>query len=160
MTTTDLLGTSVLRVEDPRLLKGDTTFVGDIDLDNALVAHFVTSIEAHALIISIDTSEAASMPGVVDVLTAADVAHLGPMPGSPPNYPEGTERSLLAADRVRFVGEPVAVIVAESEAEAADAAEAVVVNYEPLPALVRLEDSETSDVKLFPELGTNVMDHG
>ncbi|MFT7599274.1 MAG: carbon-monoxide dehydrogenase large subunit [Acidimicrobiales bacterium] len=157
MTTTDLLGTSVLRVEDPRLLKGDTTFVGDIDLDNALVAHFVTSIEAHALIISIDTSEAASMPGVVDVLTAADVAHLGPMPGSPPNYPEGTERSLLAADRVRFVGEPVAVIVAESEAEAADAAEAVVVNYEPLPALVRLEDSETSDVKLFPELGTNVM---
>jgi carbon-monoxide dehydrogenase large subunit len=152
----DLLGTSVLRVEDPHLLRGDTTFVGDIELEGALVAHFVTSVEAHALITSIDTSEAAAMPGVVDVVTAADV-DLGPMPGSPPNYPQGTERPLLAGDRVRFVGETVAVVVAETAAQAADAAEAVVVEYEPLPAVVRLEEAEGNDVLLFPDVGTNVM---
>ncbi len=152
-----LLGTSVLRVEDPHLLTGDTSFVGDIPLEGALVAHFVTSIEAHAIIRSVDTSEAASMPGVIEVLTGSDVDVLGPMPGSPPNYPEGTARALLAGDRVRFVGEAIAVVVAETAAQAADAAETVVVDYEPLPALVNLADAESSDVLLFPDLGSNVM---
>ena len=156
MTTSDLMGTSVLRVEDDHLLRGDTTFVDDIELDGALVAHFVTSTEAHALITGVDTSEAAGMPGVVDVVTAADI-DLGPMPGNPPNYPDGTARPLLAGDRVRFVGETVAVVVAETAAQAADAAEAVVVDYEPLPAVVRLEEAEASDVLLFPEVGSNVM---
>ncbi|MDG2113124.1 MAG: xanthine dehydrogenase family protein, partial [Actinomycetota bacterium] len=156
MATTDLMGTSVRRVEDPRLLRGDTTFVDDIEIEGALSAHFVTSIEAHALITSIDVSEAKAMPGVVDVVTAADI-DLGPMPGNPPAYPDGTERPLFAGDRVRFVGETVAVVVAETAAQAADAAEMVVVDYEPLPAVVRMEESEGNEVLLFPEVGTNVM---
>lgn len=156
MATSDLMGTSVRRVEDPHLLRGDTSFVGDIELDGALAAHFVTSLEAHALITSIDISEARGMPGVVDVVTAADV-ELGPMPGNPPNYPDGTERPLLAGDRVRFVGETVAVVVAETEAQAADAAETIIVEYEALPAVVRLEDAEGNDTLLFPDVGTNVM---
>ncbi|MDA3038619.1 MAG: xanthine dehydrogenase family protein molybdopterin-binding subunit [Actinomycetota bacterium] len=158
MTTTpgNLMGQSVLRVEDTHLLRGEGTFVGNVDLDGALVAHFVTSIHAHARIIDVDVSAARSMPGVVDVVTAADVTQ-GFVPGSPPNYPPGTARPLLAADRVRFVGEAIVAIVAETAGQAADAAELVVVSYEPLPVLVDLAAAEASEVLLFPELGTNVM---
>ena len=115
-----LMGTSVLRVEDPHLLRGEGTYVANLALDDPLAAHFVTSIQAHALITGIDVAAALAMPGVIDVVTAADVTQ-GLMPGNPPSYPPSTARPLFAIDRVRFVGETIAAVVAETAAQAADA---------------------------------------
>ena len=94
--TAGLSGTSVLRVEDPHLLRGETSYVGNLDLDGALVAHYVTSTEAHALIDGIDTSEAVDMPGVVDVVTAADI-DLDLMVGRFAEYPEQARRPFSQA---------------------------------------------------------------
>jgi carbon-monoxide dehydrogenase large subunit len=89
-------------------------------------------------------------------LTAADI-DLGPLPKAFGDYPEGCARPILATDRVRFVGEAVAVVVAETAAQAADAAESIVVEYEPLPAAVDLHRAAADDAVVFPEIGTNVM---
>lgn len=151
-TDSPMLGRSVRRVEDEHLLKGESTFVANVELDGALSAHFVTSIHAHALIRGIETAEAKAQPGVVDVLTAADV-ELGPFPG----LTEDTPRSVLAAERVRFVGETVAVVVAETAAQAADAAELVEVDYDPLPPVVEPTEAEANPSHLFPDLGTNAV---
>ncbi len=147
---------SPARLEDHHLLTGDTTFVANIDLPGCLVAHFVTSIEAHALITNIDVAEARKAPGVVDVITGAD-HDLGLMPGSPPDYPEGTARPLLALDRVRFVGEPIVAIVAETQAQAADAAELVVIDYDQLPPVIGFDAAFAGDTLLFESVGTNVV---
>lgn len=144
------------RVEDRHLLTGDTTFVANLDLPGCLHAHFVTSIEAHALITNIDVSAARSAPGVVDVLTGRD-HDLGVVPGNPPDYPEGTARPILATERVRFVGEPLVAIVAETLAQAVDAAELVVVDYSPLPAVVGFDAAIAGDTLLFESNGTNVV---
>jgi carbon-monoxide dehydrogenase large subunit len=155
-----VIGTPVLRIEDPALLTGRSTFVANRDLEGALVVHYVTSIEAHALIVGVDVTEARSMPGVVDVVTATDLeadgmgAHL---PARFPGLPDGVDRPPMAVDRVRFVGEVVAAVVAETEAQAADAAEAVVVDYDPLPVVVDLATAADDDTLLFPDAGTNVM---
>ncbi len=146
-----MLGRSIRRVEDRHLVTGASTFVPNLDLEGALVAHFITSIQAHARIGGIDAAEARAQPGVVDVVTAADV-DLGPIAG----LSESTPRYPLARDKVRFVGEPVAVVVAESAAAAADAAELVVVDYEPLPPVIDPVAAVTSDSLLFDELGSNV----
>ena len=147
-----MLGQFVRRVEDEHLLTGRSTYVANLDLSGALVARFVTAIVAHARITGIDTAEAAAMPGVLDVVTGADL-DVGMFPG----LPEGTPRPLLATDVVRFVGEPVVAIVATSAEAAADAAEAVVISYEPLPVVIDPEDAATDRTLLFPDLGTNVV---
>ncbi len=152
-TDAPMLGRSVRRVEDEHLLTGASTFVANVDIEGVLCAHFVTSIHAHALITGIDTSDAKAAPGVVDVLTAADV-DLGQFPG----LGEATPRRPLAVDKVRFVGEPVAVVVADSAAEAADAAELIVVDYEPLPPVADASDAVTSSSHLFPDVGSNVIE--
>ena len=156
-----LVGTSVLRIEDPPLLTGRATFVADRKLDGALLAHYVTSTQAHALIDAIDMSVAMTMPGVVDVMTAADLAGEGldePLPARFPGLPGGVERRPLATDRVRYVGEPVAVIVAETAAQAADAAAELVVDYTPLPAIVDPGAAAAADAPLlFPAVGSNVV---
>ncbi len=154
--TGSVVGTRVLRVEDPPLLRGESTFVANLDLDDALVVHYVNSIHAHALINGVDVEAARAMPGVVDVVTAAEVPP-GQLPGAAPAYPDGTARRTLALDRARFVGEPVVAIIAETAAQAADAAEAVVIDYEPLPPVLDIATAAESDVHLFPEAGTNVM---
>ncbi|MFV0260041.1 MAG: xanthine dehydrogenase family protein molybdopterin-binding subunit, partial [Acidimicrobiales bacterium] len=150
--TDPMLGRSTRRVEDPPLLTGRSRYVADLPLDDALVAHYVTSIEAHAQIVGIDTDEAESMPGVVTVVTGADLGHLPLVPGLPATTP----RPVLATDRVRFVGEPVAVVVATSTSAAADAAETVVVDYDPLPAVVDPGTAATSPTLLFDDLPANV----
>lgn len=154
-----LFGTRVLRVEDPHLLVGDTSYVGDVDLVGVLHVGYVTSTEAHGRITAIDVEEARRAPGVVDVVTAADV-DLGPVPAISPAYPEAMVRTLLATDTVRFVGEPIVAIVAESAAAATDAAELVVVEVDPLPPVVGVEAALAGDVLLFPAAGTNVVNHG
>ncbi len=150
-----ILGTSVRRVEDLDLITGASTYVGNLALDGMLHLAFVRSPLAHAAVIGIDTARAAAAPGVVAVLTAADLdlpAHHGLIPVNP-----DVPRPPLATDRVRFVGEAVAVVAAESKAAAVDAAELVEVDYDPLPAVVDPEAALEPGAPLqFPELGTNL----
>ncbi|MFC6706207.1 xanthine dehydrogenase family protein molybdopterin-binding subunit [Flexivirga alba] len=151
-----ILGTRVRRVEDADLVTGASTFVGNLQLDGLLHAAFVRSPLAHGHIRNIDTTEAAASPGVVAVYTAAELSlkpHHGLMVVNPK-----VPRPPLATDRVRFVGEPVALVVAESRAAAADAVELVDVDYDPIPAVVDPEDALAPDAELqFPELGTNLV---
>jgi carbon-monoxide dehydrogenase large subunit len=153
-------GAVVKRAEDPRFVAGQGNYVTDMAVDDALWAVFVRSTVAHGTIASIDTQAAAEMPGVVGVFTADDLPP-GPMPAIVRSLDEVTRRPLLARDRVRHVGDPVAVVVAESEREAIDAAEAVWVDYDPLPAVASLDAALADGAELlYPELGTNVVAEG
>ncbi len=155
-TTMPLLGTPVRRVEDARLLIGAGQYIANLDLPSVLTVTFVTGTVAHAEIRAIDVAAARAVPGVVDVVTSGDI-DLGPVPPMNPAYPEAMLRPLLATDRVRYVGEPVAAIVAESATAGEDAAALVEVDYEPLPALVDPEAAARDEVLLFREAGTNVV---
>ena len=121
-----LVGAKVLRKEDPSLLTGHGRFVDDIAPVNTAFAQFVMSDQAHAKILSIDVSATLKMPGVLGVWTAADFTTFPNLPGGLPDL----ERPVLAHDRVRWAGEPVAIVVAENRYQAADAVPTVVVNYE------------------------------
>ncbi len=148
-----LVGARVQRKEDPNLLTGRAQFVDDINLAGCATMVFVGSTEAHARIVSVDTRQALGHPGVLAVWTAADVADLPPCPGLP-----GLERPLLASGVVRFVGEPVAVVVADDRCTAADAAEMVHIEYEPLPAVASLGAAlEPGAAVLHEVLGGNVV---
>lgn len=129
-----LLGTSVGRREDAVLLTGAGHYTADVPIDDCLVAHFVRSPFAHASIESIDVSEAEEMPGVVAVHTRESLG-LGPIASRMP-VPDEMRRPTLSDERVRFVGEPVACVIATSAAAAADAAEMVFVDYEPLDVVI------------------------
>jgi carbon-monoxide dehydrogenase large subunit len=153
--TTSILGSVVHRTEDPRFLAGRGRYVENIPIDGALRAVFVRSIMAHARLGSVDATVARSMPGVIAVLTSADV-------DVPPQPPSGNvsgpfHRPILPFDAVRFVGEPIACVLAETLAEAIDAAETVDVEYQPLDAVTdaRLAAEDGAPL-LFPEAGTNV----
>jgi carbon-monoxide dehydrogenase large subunit len=150
-----ILGTRVLRSEDPRFLTGGDTYIDNLDLPGAAHVAYVRSPIAHARVAGIDTSDAAAMPGVLAVVTGNDV-DLPPLPPGHERMPEAMARPLLAVDAVRFVGEPVVAIVAGTRAQAIDAADAVIVDYEPLPALVDPEAAINGSVLLFPDAGTNV----
>ena len=151
-----LLGTAVRRVEDAALLTGRGTFVADVALPGALHAHFVTSTVAHAVIVSVDVSAARAAPGVVDVLTASDV-ELAPLAPLNPAWPAAMARPLLATERVRFVGEPIVAVVAESAEQAADAADLVVVEYDDLAPVIGFDRALSDETLLFPDAGTNVV---
>jgi aerobic carbon-monoxide dehydrogenase large subunit len=143
------IGQAVRRVEDQRFTTGAGQYVGDLVLPRQCYGVAVLSPHAHAVIKSIDVAAAKAAPGVVCVLTGADaltdkVSGIPPffMPeswGGPKGFP--TTRPVLLADRVRRVGDYVAFVVAETEAQARDAAELVAVDYEPLPALIDLEEA-------------------
>ncbi|NNN19182.1 MAG: xanthine dehydrogenase family protein molybdopterin-binding subunit [Acidimicrobiaceae bacterium] len=150
---TSILGTSVLRVEDPDLLTGKGTFI-----DNQKgFAHalFLRSPYAHARIISIDTSDAEKMPGIIAIFTAKDL----PIPPHHAFFPlnDACKRPPLATEKVRFVGDAVAVVIAASKAEGIDATEAIYVDYEQLPAVVDPEKAlEPGAPVQFEELGSNL----
>src|SRR5438132_4611258 len=150
-----LLGNAVRRVEDPEILLGRAGYVDDLDLPGVLHLAFVRSTVAHAEVRSIDVSEAAAVPGVAGVFSAADLD--GPVaPGLMVVNPDFA-RPPLARGKVRFVGDMVAVVAAESRAAAVDAAELVVVDSEPLPAVVDPEAATEPGAPLqFEALGTNV----
>ena len=126
------VGRSVARVEDRRHLTGDATFVDDIRTAGVLHVAFARSPHGAARIEGIDTAEAAAAPGVHAVLTAADLGDLEPLVPRL-NRPEfvAVEFPMLAAERVRHAGEPVAMVVADSPHAAEDAVELIVVDYEP-----------------------------
>ncbi len=140
------------------MLAGASRFVANLELPGVLEVTYVTATIAHALIRSIDVSAAKVVPGVVDVVTAADL-DLGPLGLLHPEYPSSMTRPLLANDRVRFVGEALVAIIAESVSAGADAAAVVDVDYEPLAAVVDPKTARGDDVLLFPEAGTNVVLH-
>jgi carbon-monoxide dehydrogenase large subunit len=149
-----ILGMRVTRTEDPGLLTGSRKYVADLDLDNPLQAVFVRSDVAHGTIEALHLDDARAMPGVVDIITF-DTLGVAPHDSTVPVHPDFL-RPPLADGRVRFVGEPVAMILAESEAEGRDAAEVAWAEIDPLPAVVDAEQalSEGSEL-IFPEHGSN-----
>lgn len=145
-----LVGERVKRREDPRLIQGRATYVDDIKLPGMLHLAFRRSDIAHGVITRIDTSAAEAMKGVELVVTGAQLKDLlGPMPiGTPFPSPD---HYAVAIDRVRYVGEPVAVVVASDRYLARDAADAIVVEIEPLPAVVDLEQAMTGQPAVIHE---------
>ncbi|RIK37785.1 MAG: xanthine dehydrogenase, partial [Chloroflexi bacterium] len=153
--TTRYFGQPIKRNEDPALLTGQALFVDDVHLPGMVHVAFLRSSYAHARLRNIDVTAARSMPGVVAVYTASDLGDYwqpGPLLVPPPPVPNlvFNQRTQvpLARDKVRHVGEPIAVVVAESRYLAEDAAERIVVDYEPLPAVVDLEQALKPDTPL------------
>src|SRR6516164_5943718 len=161
-----IMGTRVKRTEDPRLLTVGGTYVDDIrvpEMTGAASVTFVRSPLGHARITGIDALAALAAPGVVAVLTVADIDDLPPPPpaGEPNDaapLPLGGvwQEPLLAVDRVRFAGEPVAMVITDDAYSGEDAAELVSVDYEPLPAVVGPEAALAGESLLFPDAGSNV----
>jgi len=148
-----IMGTRVVRVEDHKLITSGGSYVDDLrdpELTGAAYAMFVRSPIAHARITSIDPSGALEAPGVLGVFTAADLDLAAPSPGP-------IVEPWLADGVVRYVGEPVAVVVCEHPYQLADAAELVDVDYDPLDAVIDLEDAVAGQTLLFPEAGSNVV---
>ena len=167
-----ILGTRVVRIEDPRLLTAGGTYVDDLrvpQLTGAARVTFVRSHHGHALITGVDASAALAAPGVIAVLTYQDINDIPPPPpppeGGPPPGSEAAplpmggvwQEPLLAVDRVRFVGEPVAMVLTDDSYQGEDAAELVSVDYEPLPAIVGAADALAGQTLLFPDAGSNVV---
>jgi aerobic carbon-monoxide dehydrogenase large subunit len=150
-----ILGTRVQRIEDPALLRGRGTYIDNVAPTDALHVAFVRAFTAHGRIESVDTSDAAAMPGVVGVFTGADL-DVGPLT-SAPFLAHQVSQPLLARDRVRYVGEPIAVVVAETKAQAVDAAEAVWADVEPIEPILDPEAAARDEVVLHPDIGTNVV---
>ena len=156
--TTRWFGARVQRLEDDRLLRGHGRYTDDID-EGALESVLVRSPYAHARITSIDVTAARSMPGVVAVFTAADLPfgdqHL-PILIPHPNLTHGRTQLTLAKDVVRYAGEAVAFVVAETRALAEDAAEAVQVEYEPLPVVITPEAAAAAEHLVHADVPGNV----
>ena len=155
------IGQGVTREEDPRLLKGRGLFVNDVNLPDQSYAVVLRSPHAHADIRSIDTTAATALPGVLAVYTGEDVAadNLG-VPGMPAKWmrPDGEPMKYrpqppLALGRVRYVGDPVALIVADTLAQAHDAAEAVLFDYNPLPSVTDTARTVDADAPVIWEDG-------
>jgi carbon-monoxide dehydrogenase large subunit len=160
MAFTTMVGAKIKRREDPRLITGRATYVDDVHLVGAMHAAFVRSPYAHAKVGAIDLAAAKAKPGVFAAYSAADLKAAGfvgsmpvaaDLPGlkKPPHPP-------LATDEVRFVGEPVAIVIANDPYAARDAAEAVVVEYEELPVVVDMEKGAAGGPFVHAELETNI----
>jgi len=147
------------RREDLRLIRGRGRFVDDVSLPAMAHMVLVRSPFAHAAVIRIDASTAARAPGVLAVLTAADLGRHAPMPVNPVDDAEvvPVPPPLLAHDRVRFAGEAVAAVVANTRAAAEDAAELVDVDYDPLPVAARPADALAGHVVLHEQAPDNVV---
>ena len=147
MTRARLIGSAVRRVEDPRLVTGAGTYIGDLAPVGMLHAQFVRSPHAHARLGSVDMSAAKAIPGVVAIFTGAEInGEFNPLPGkSGEDGARNPTRTVLADGEVRFVGEAIAVVVAESEEIARDAADAILIDYESLPHVIDLDAAARDD---------------
>src|SRR5262245_9269220 len=159
------IGQAVTRFEDPRLLRGEGRFVEDVNLPGQAYMYLLRSPHAHARIRSIDTEAALAAPGVIAVFTGADLArdNLGTMEMTlKRKRPDGSPMFArphrgLSTERVRYVGDPVALVVAESHGAARDAAELVRVDYEPLPSATSTAEAATSGAaRVWDECPDNV----
>lgn len=159
--TSVAIGEPVLRKEDPQLLRGQGRYTDDINLPNQAYAVIVRSTHAHGKIKSIDTSAAKAMKGVLAVYTGADLGAYGTLrSGLPFKSRDGSDmkkpkRPALPTDKVRFAGDPVACVVAETLTQAKDAAEAVVVDIDPLPVVTELSTAEAG-AALYDDVPKNV----
>ncbi len=154
-----ILGTRVLRTEDPEFLTTGAVYTEDLvdeRLTGAARATFVRSPVAHARIVSIDTAEALTAPGVVAVYTAEDLDTPAQQPPMPV-YDAAFAQPLLADGVVRFVGEPVAIVLTDGRYDGEDVAELVAVDYDPLPAVVDMKAARSDETLLFPDHGTNLI---
>ena len=158
-------GQPITRLEDKHLLTGRAKFIDDIEIPGMLHAAFLRSDYAHAIIKNIDVSEARKHPGVVAVYTAEDMGDywkVGPLQVPPPTAIKGAlfnARPLppIAKGKVRFSGEPLAIVIAESRYIAEDACEDIIFDAEPLPAVVDLEKGwEDTSVKVHDDLPSNM----
>ena len=151
-----IIGAAVKRVEDPRLIQGRGRYVGNLSRPDALWMKVVRSDVPHGIITDIDIEDAVDSPGVVAVFTHADLG-LGDLGvGSPGADPRFTQ-PVPARDRVRFTGEAVAVVIAETDRQAEDAARQVWVDIDPLPSVTSPLDAMAEGAPvLFPEIGTNI----
>ncbi len=156
---TAVLGSRTLRKEDPALLTGEARFTDDLDVTGALIVRVVRSTAANAMIRNIDVAAARALEGVVTVLTGADLADewAGPLPCAWPVTDDmiHPDHFPVAVDQVRYVGDAVAVVVAESSRVARDAAEAVVVDYEELPVVADLNGAIADEALVHADAGTN-----
>src|ERR1700759_2731148 len=144
MTAAPWVGQPIKRKEDPRLIMGRARYIDDINVTGQLWASFVRSPEAHAKIVSIDTSPAKAHPGVHGVCVAPPVDLEAPLPmawvppgidvNNPPHW-------CLAKDEVNHVGDPVALVIGEDRYAVVDAAEQVIVEYDPLPVVTDVGDA-------------------
>src|SRR5258708_36959014 len=162
------IGASVRRKEDLRFLTGRGNYVDDINRPGQLYAHIVRSPHPHAAIRRIDTAKAARAPGVAAVFTGADMApdKIGGLPrgwggknkdGSPMQEPT---HPVLAVDRVRHVGDPVAVVIAETRAAARDAAELIDVDYKELPVITTIADAARKGAALVWDDAAGAVGYG
>ncbi|MEM1264691.1 MAG: xanthine dehydrogenase family protein molybdopterin-binding subunit, partial [Pseudomonadota bacterium] len=157
------IGASPKRREDVRFLTGKGQYTDDITVHGQTYVHFLRSDVAHGRIRSIDTSEAAGMPGVVRIFTGADFEGVGGLPcgwqvtdrhGQPMQEPP---HPVLAQGKVRHVGDPIAAVVAESLAEARDAAAAIDIDIEELPAVIDMKAAiEAGAPKVHDDLTSNL----
>ena len=157
------VGQSVPRLEDPMLVRGQGRYTDDVSLPGQAYGVMVRSRNAHGIIRGIDTKAASQMPGVLAVYTGADLKEYGPLKclvglnnrdGSPLKKPR---RDALPTDRVRYVGDPVACVIAQTLAQAKDAAEAVVVDIEALPAVISAQEAARDGApQLYDDVPNNV----
>lgn len=155
---TTFVGSPVERVEDQRLLRGEGQYVGDITRSGQWHAAFVRTTTAHGIIRGIDASAALAVPGVHAVITAADIP--GTMPVIPFRRPNPTTapyaQPVIATDRVRYVGEPVAMVLADTAELAEDVLHLVLVEIDALPPIVDWRTAETNQTLLFEDTGNNI----
>jgi aerobic carbon-monoxide dehydrogenase large subunit len=162
--TEPLLGRSINRIEDARFVRGRGRYVADLATPNALHGIVVRSPHAHARIRSLDVDAARRMPGIAAVFTGFDLAsdQIGPLPCAVTHIPMTSPLVVppyhaLARDVARYVGEPVVFVIADSVESARDAAEAVIVDYEPLPPVVAIADAVSPGAPLiWPEARDNI----
>jgi aerobic carbon-monoxide dehydrogenase large subunit len=162
--TEPLLGRSINRIEDARFVRGRGRYVADLATPNALHGIVVRSPHAHARIRSLDVDAARRMPGIAAVFTGFDLAsdQIGPLPCAATHIPMTSPLVVppyhaLARDVARYVGEPVVFVIADSVESARDAAEAVIVDYEPLPPVVAIADAVSPGAPLiWPEARDNI----
>ena len=159
----NLIGESIPRVEDPALLRGEGRYTDDVNEPNQAYAYIVRSPHAHGILKNVRTEEARKMKGVLAIYTAQDLAAYGPhkcaldfkqRDGSAMKKPI---RKSLAGDKVRFVGDPIACVVAETYVQAKDAAEAVELDIEPLDAVSKAsEAAKPGAPQLYDDVPNNV----
>src|SRR5258707_6091713 len=155
------VGASVKRVEDPRFLTGQGRYVDDLKFPNMAHAAFLRSPYPHARI-TVDASEARALPGVVAIFTAADLVGVvnpiqvdASLPGAKP-----LPYTALASEKVRFVGDPIAMVIAESRYIAEDAIELIQVDYDPLPPVPNMQVAlDPTSAPIFEEAGDNIVYH-
>jgi carbon-monoxide dehydrogenase large subunit len=162
--TEPLLGRSINRLEDERFLRGRGRYIADLAAPDALHGVVVRSAHAHARIVAVRAETARQMPGVAAVLTGTELASddIGPLPCAVTGIPGATPLVVppchaLARDIVRYVGEPVAFVVAESAESARDAADSIIVDYAPLQPVISIADAVLPGAPpIWPEAGNNI----